>query len=661
MGTRSISRLVLLLGVALLSRAQDLTSLSFEEFMDIKVSSVNKTPQKLSRTPGAVFVITGDDIRRSGAGSLPEVLRMAPGVHVARISGTSWAVGIRGFNGLYSNKLLVMIDGRTVYNGLFSGVLWSENLIMMDDIERIEVIRGPGATMWGANAVSGVINVISKSARATDGGIAGISGGSFDPVRARVRYGKKINDMSAWRAWAQYSLTGQTQLSPGGPRVSPWPTALAGARLEVETSPNDAVMLEGQVYRNTSPVSQNVTSGGMAIIATNQSGSTNGYLMAQWEHTNRRGDVSKLQFFDNYDALNGGMFTAAVQTMDVDFHHTIHAGSRHSLILGGGGRANDISTVGSAVFSFDPAHSTYGIFNAYVQDDWTLVRDRLSVELGARVEAFSHVGSALEPTAKLMWTPTAGTGYWASFSRAVRTPAHTDFAVRVPLTVPGNPLPIELLGSQQFRPEVLDAAEVGGRFEVNRKLGFDVSLFRHWYSGLHSYQLPLNTDGSITASALSSLAESFAIPAITVNGMNGINQGGEATARYDIQPGWQVSGSYSSLFSMTSYRTGSSSLNSFFVPYYTPKHQWQIRTSRDFERAWSTDLVLRRTGDFPGHALPGYTQVDCRIAKRAGDTLEFSVSGTNLLRPYQQEFVGQFLYPAGLVRRGIEAGLHWSF
>lgn len=330
-------------------------------------------------------------------------------------------------------------------------------------------------------------------------------------------------------------------------------------------------------------------------------------------------------------------------------------------MAGGGARESRISTAGTQAFSFDPAEATYGIFNVYLQDEWTISRDRLALELGTRIETFTRAGTAIEPTARLMWTPTPGTGYWFSVSRAVRTPAHTDFAVRLPVALPGIPVSLLLLGNENFRPELLKAFEVGGRFEVNRRLGFDVSLFRHWYSFLSTYRLPFVPDPAQMAAALSIGAALQPIPAMTSNGMDGLNQGAEVSARLEIQPSWQISGSYSSLFSATSFTGDSNPANSFVLPYFTPKHQWQIRSAKDFGRTWSTDVVLRRTGEFPNHALAGFTQIDCRMAKRFGEAFEFSISGTNLLRPYQQEFVGQFLFPAGLVRRGVESSLRWSF
>jgi iron complex outermembrane receptor protein len=534
------------------------------------VSSVSKSLQKASRSAAAVYVISQEDIRRSGADSLPEVLRLAPGVHVARIIGSSWAVGIRGFNNIYSNKLLVMIDGRTIYIALLSGVLWSENLVMLDDIERIEVIRGPGATMWGANAVSGVINIITRSAQATVGGMAAVNGGTFAPLRARVRFGRPIGDSGAWRAWGQYGLQGHTYPSPGAARPGSWPTVRGGVRFELQPTERDAVLIEGEIHRNSIAAAPEMATA-FAGPARPNTGTTNGYLMGRWSHTNRRGDPTTLQAYENLDAIDAGSFTAGLRTFDLDLHHTIHLRGNHDLLIGGGLRHNSISTTGTPGFSFDPASRGYRNLNLYAQDSWGLVRDRLTLDLGAKAEHYEHAGFAFEPTARLMWTPSASQGYWLSVSRAVRTPAHTDWALRVPIFTSLLPVPLMLSGSDGFRPENLTAFEAGARFELRKSLAFDVSLFRHQYTRLHSY--------AIGAGMPATFGTMPAIPAATVNGMDGVNTGAEVSGHYRARGGWQLGGSYSSLFSRTTVRPGFNPAAMFELPYYTPRHQWQVRVS----------------------------------------------------------------------------------
>lgn len=647
---------VCILAPALRGQSQDLTALSLEDFMNIEVTTVRKSSEKIARTAAAVFVITREDIRRSGASNLPEVLRLAPGVHVAQISGTSWAIGIRGFNNIYSNKLLVMIDGRTIYNALLSGVLWSEDIVMLDDVERIEVIRGPGATMWGANAVSGVINIITRNAKDTEGGLAAVSAGNFDQVNARLRYGQKLGRNGAWRAWTQYSRLGQTPLMPGPSGLVPWSAMRGGVRLDWARD-RESVLVEGEVQRDTAETLP--TAAGGAAPRAVDSGATSGYVMARWDHTTRRGDQIRAQIYENEDALNGGTFTARIHTLDLDVQDTIPLSHGHQLMIGGGGRWNRIETVGTPQFQFEPANATYRIFNAFAQDEWELVKDRLLLTVGAKLERYTMAGSALEPTVRVAWTPAKRQTYWFSASRAVRTPAHTDYSVRVPIELPGLPFGLLLMGSDQFRPEVLRALDAGARFQPSPRWAIDLAVFRDWYGLLHSYRISLPGGADLPPGMGGSAP--FFLPAVTSNGLNGLNQGGEATVEYDVRPGWRLSGNYSFLSGGTSFRPGFDATNSFAFPDYTPKHDWRLRSSWDFRRVWEVDLTFSRVGALGRGALPAHSQVDCRIGRKLGEFAELSISGRNLLRPYQQEFVGQLIYPAGLVPRSVEAGVRWRF
>lgn len=651
-----LSILTALLSQTLCAQEKDLTTLTLEDFMNLKVTSVEKSPHKLSRTAAAVFVITQDDIRRSGATSLPEVLRLAPGVNVARIGGYRWAVSIRGFNTIYSNKLLVMIDGRTIYNAIFSGVLWSENQVMLEDVDRIEVIRGPGATMWGANAVSGVINIITKSARETTGGLAAVSGGNIDRVRTRVRYGAPIGRAAAWRAWAQY-----VQLDERGfslPRLDNWNAVRGGMRIDWQPGPRDELLVEGEVQKSN-PIEMQMLDDTLGSVTNRaaEKGGTSSYLMGRWTHITSGGHELTLQAFGDDNRISTGIFDSRVRVLDFDFQNTLRATPRHALIFGGGARSNLIEVAGTPVVFFVPANRTYYTFNTFVEDDWVLRPDKLSLSVGAKAEHYTLAGFALQPTARLMWTPTPRQGYWISASRAVRTPAHTDYAVRLRIAIPGLPIPIELMGSDRFKPEAVTAIEGGARFQIRRRWGLDIAAFRHSYSGLHSYRM----GAPILFGADPAAQESVVIPAVTTNGLDGLNQGVEAVVHYDVRRGLRLSGSYSALFATTSYRQGLYAGNAFSFSDYTPEHQWYLRSAWDFARNWTADAVFYRTGELPGGVLPPYSRLDCRIARKFGEFAELSVGGQNLLRPFHREFVDNGSFPSALVYRNIGIEVRWHF
>lgn len=368
MGALSLRLLAIGLAVIALSAQEpDLTSLSLEDFLNVEVTSVSKSRRKLSQSAAAVFVITQEDIRRSGAVSLPEALRMAPGVHVARIKGDVWAISIRGFNSINSNKLLVLIDGRVIYSPLLSGVLWNEHLLMLEDIERIEVIRGPGGTLWGANAMTGVINIITKDSTATQGGLAAISGGGFDPARVRARFGGRMGKQAAWRAWGQVSVQAPTRMPEISMELGRRPNQRAGMRVDWEKSPQDSLLFEGEVanaigFQATEAVRPGGLVPGWQSVDTR---STQGYLLGRWTHTSRRGDDLVVQTHLAHDHSDGGIFQAGIRTLDLDLQQSFRLPKRHTLIAGGGARSNAITTVGTPSFSFEPANKSYSILNVF--------------------------------------------------------------------------------------------------------------------------------------------------------------------------------------------------------------------------------------------------------------------------------------------------------
>lgn len=639
-----------LIGIALLSACgtsgQNLAEMSFEDFMQIKVLSASKSLKEVSRTPAAVYVLTRDEIRRSGATNLPEALRLVPGVEVAQITGVTWAIAIRGSNNVNSNKLLVLIDGVTVYNPLMSGVVWSEQSMLLDDIERIEVIRGPGATMWGANAVNGVINVITRRTGPTPGGTSTVVAGSGDPLQTRLRY-EHSGKRASWRIWGQYSLYEQLYPQSGIPRLDPWPTVLGGFRTDISLSAQDKLTVQGEVRRYEGRI-RNLFSGGNDGSPNN---GTDGYIMARWEHVGRRGDSTVLQLHEFANSLDAGYFKSQIRTFDLDFHHTFRVSEKHDLMLGAGMRSNSIRTAGTSDFFFDPAKNVYGIYNIFAQDDWTLIRDRLSAEIGIKLERFEREGLTFDPTARIIWTPSRRQDYWVAFSHAVRVPSHVDYAIRATLSLPELPLPVYLQGSETVRPEAFNALEVGARFRLRRNLLLDLALFSNDYDRLISYQ----------PAGLAMTNGQPVLRASTVNGMTGFNRGGELTFRWDPGAGIALSGSYSHLYTEDGYEPGFDARTAFALPSFAPKHQWQIHASRDFKRRWSLDGGYFRSSQMAHGLIPAYGRLDVRIARRFGESAEIGLLGKNLLRAYHLEYPSDLVYRPEYLRRSVAVMLRWSF
>ena len=638
--------------------------MSLEDFLNVEVTSVRKSRQRLSRTAMAIHVITQDDIRRSGATNLPEALRLAPGVHVSRVNGANWAVSIRGFGSFYANKLLVMIDGRTIYSPVMSGVEWSRHLVMMEDIERIEVIRGPAGSVWGANAVSGVINVITKSASETQGTLVSMQSGSRDPLQTSVRYGAKTGN-AAWRTWMHHATVGQARIG-GLPDLRSWNSSRAGMRIDYRRGDRDAFVLEAEGMDNRA--SQYITTypGPFQARALKySSGGPGGFVLGDWRHSTSRWGESKLQTYLNVDSSNLGAVTLDTRTWDADFQHTVEWRRGHNLIAGGGFRVNRISTGLSEILSFTPAQATYTVANAFVQEDWEIAPDKLTLSLGGKLERYTYAGAAFQPTVRAAWTPSNRQTYWAAASGAVRAPSHTDFAMRLPVGQFGSaflPVRLTLSGDRTFAPERLKALESGARWQLLHRVVAELTVFRHHYSGLQAYQLP-GPPGQLFSIALSPGVSIPDIPARIVNGRNGRNTGWEASAHVDISKRWRVSGFHAAFSAAELPRKGIDLASTSAVLSYFPKHQTQIRSSWELVRRWSAELSVQRTGalEFPDVApLGAWTRVDFRVAHRIGERCELSLDGKNLARPRQQEYVGNWLYPTGSMARSISAGLRWE-
>ncbi|MBM3811457.1 MAG: TonB-dependent receptor [Acidimicrobiia bacterium] len=649
---------------ALRAEEKDLTSLSLEDFLKIEVVSVRKSHQKLSRAPAAVHVITQEDLRRSGAVSLPEALRLVPGVHVARLSGSMWAVGMRGVNSFANNQLLVMIDGRTIYHPIMSGVLWNHHMIMLEDIERIEVIRGPAGAVWGANAVGGVINVITRKAEATQGAMLAASGGSMDPGRYSFRFGSKVGQRLAWRSWVHQERNGQA-IDSAGPELDGWNTGRAGVRLDWSGNDSSQVTVQAEVALLDADANVTRYPRPLALeIAKVRSGGGAGFLLAEWSRVNRRGDQTKLQVFQDIQEMDTGIVPIGVRTFDIDVQHSLRLPYGHHLLAGGGFRVSQLSTDGNRNLFFEPAGRTYMISNTFLQDDWEISPDLLVLTLGAKVERYTLADPAFQPSVRLMWTPARKQAYWAAVSGAVRVPSHVDYALRYPLGASsGNLIPVPLLisGSEQVQPEKLRAVEAGARWQLGKRAAVEVTAFHNRFRGLSEYQTPFPLTAQNFGAALQRGQRS--IPATIVNSRNAVLRGGEIVAQYDVMRSWRMAGSYSTAMRNSRLRPGYSAERILRQSPHYPAHMGQIRSSFDLRRRWLLDLEVYRTGELKhdgAKAAAGWTRTDLRLERRIGEQAGIFLNAQNLLHANHAEFAGEFSYADGKIGRSISIGLRWG-
>lgn len=624
--------------VAQVKSPSDIGELEFAQLANIKVTSVSKKEESLSGAAAAIHVITPEDIRRSGATSLPEVLRLAPGLQVARIDARRWAVSARGFNGEFANKLLIMVDGRTVYTPLFSGVQWRLVDPVLEDIERIEVVRGPGATVWGANAVNGVINIITKSAQATQGGLVTAGGGSEETAFGVLRYGLKLNDDAFLRVYAKGGLGDDTRLAGGGASVDAWQSGLGGFRLDWNPTGADTVMVQGEFYAGTSDQFSSVA------FPFDPARYHGGHALARW--TRELGDDSRtsLQFFYNRNVLDQEGFQEDRDQYDVEFQHQFALGTRNNFVWGGGYRLNlDRMLPGKlGTVTFLPAEDEVHQFNFFLQDTLTLVPDRLTFTPGVKLELHEYTGLEVQPGARLAWTPHADHTFWASVARAVRTPSRADEALFAPAAAPFFSLPNSALPAER-----LTAYELGYRTQPHARVTLDTALFYNDYDRLRSNERPF-------------------LPApATVRGslLRGETYGVETIANWQALDHWRLTASYTYLNTQLHRESGSTAAAAAADPErQSPRHEMAVRSRLDLTRDVEFDASYRFVDSLPALGIAAYHSVDLRLGWRPRKNLELSLVGQNLLNSAHAEFRTGFVAPVPKeIERSVYGKVTWRF
>src|ERR1700693_2824920 len=561
----------------------DVTALSMEDLMNIQVTSVSKRTQKVADAAAAIFVITQEDLRRSGATSIPEALRLVPGLEVARIDENKWAIGSRGFNGRFDNKLLVLIDGRSVYTPLFSGVYWNVQDVMLEDIDRIEVIRGPGATLWGANAVNGVINIITKKAKATQGGLVTAGGGNEERGSVAARYGDKIGGDTSYRIYGKYFDWGPSKYANGGTANDGWEAQRWGVRAGFTPAGSNSFTLQGDLYH--SGYNETLTVPSFAVPYSNtfpNSGAySGGNVLGRWNHSSEGGSMSLQMYYDNTTLSDNSLFVDHQNLFDVDFQDGFHVGDSQQMVWGLGYRSIMDRNDPSFSVSLQPTQRSLNQFSAFLQDEISLVHS-LRLTVGSKFEHNAFTGFEFEPNVRLLWTMTPNQSIWTAVSRAVRTPALTEEGLRltsavVPPGIPQNPTPLPALitvyGSHNFQSEDLLAYELGYRVQVTSTLSTDVATFYNQYSNLRTAEpgAPF-IEGSPVPTAI-------VVPFVAGNKMGGGTYGAELIADWKVTPKWRLVGSYSYLQMDIAQNASSLDPTADLPNRSSPRHQWYVRSS----------------------------------------------------------------------------------
>jgi iron complex outermembrane receptor protein len=587
----------------------ELADLSIEELSNIEVTSVSKRPERLFDAPASVYVITADDIRRSGAGTLPEVLRLAPNLQVAQVSNTGYAITARGMNGSNNsapNKLLVMIDGRSVYTPLFSGVFWDAQDVVLEDVERIEVVSGPGGTLWGVNAVNGVINVITRSAHATGGALAvaraGTNGGD-----AALRYGG-TGGSASWRVYAKALDRTHNELASGARVNDAWRQQQAGFRADWDRGA-DTFSLNGNAYRGNEEQAEpgviNIAGSTQRLGTVRTEGAN---LTGRWQRQLESGGALAVQaYFDFSRREVPPSFTESLDIADVQFQHSLPALGAHSVVWGANYRYSWDRVKNSDIVAFLPADTNQVWSSLFLQDEIAL-RDDVRLTIGTRGERNPYTGMEWLPTARLGWKLAPGHSLWASASRTVRAPSRLD----VDAFIPGKP-PYVLAGGPLVRSEVAKVVELGYRGQPMADASWSLSVFHNKYDDLRTQELlPSRT------------AVAFG------NNMEGQATGIEAWAYYQATQDWRLSAGLTALHEKLRLKPGSNDVAGLTTVGRDPAHTAQLRSSYAFDDAHELEVAVRNVGALAVGQVPAYTAVDARFGWRLSRNLELSISGRNL-------------------------------
>ena len=647
-------------GAAQAPSQTDLSRMDVEDLMNIKVTSVSKREQSLARTAAAVFVITQEDIRRSGATNIPDLLRMAPGVDVEQIDANSWAISVRGFNARYSNKVLVLIDGRTVYTPSFSGVFWEHLDMPLENIERIEVIRGPGASVWGANAVNGVISIFTKSSKDTKGGLVTAGGGSQVHALGMAQYGGTVGKDSAYRVFGKYFDIGNSAMPDGSPAADHWSRVHGGFRSDWDLSGRDSLMVQGDLFANEE--SQSRRTGFIATpfdrIFSQSLDAAGGDVLARWNHTLAGGSQTSFQaYYDTYRRTDLGV-PEVLTTFDLDFQHHIAAGDRHDIVWGLGYRVSRSGLSPGYAVGFSPPSRTDNLYSGFLQDE-IRASDSLWFTIGLKLEHNAYTGLEIGPSVRLAWSPPGSRHtIWAAASKADRQPARADTGIQTNLQV----IPItsdfvqvlQLSGNPRIKDEELRDYELGYRTEFTKTVSLDVATFLSFYHHLQTAEpQPMVV---IPGSPVQ-----FVIPLQYDNKAHAVTYGGEVSVRWNPASRWRISPGYSYLHGTIRQDPSSQGLASDNLASGFPQNMFQIRSSLNLGRRTEFDQSLYYTARLPGGSIPGHARLDLRLARRLGEGAEISLVGQNLLRPRSTEYGDSFAVIGTQAVRSVYGQIRWRF
>ena len=613
------------------SQLEELKKLSIEELAETDITGTGRRPEKLEEAAAAVSVITSDDLRRYGVMNLPQALRLADTLHVANIGGPSWAISARGFNITTANKMLVMIDGRTVYSPVFAGVFWEAQDIIIADIDRIEVVRGPGGTLWGANAVNGVIHIITKSAADTRGTFVNAAAGSNTLGPVAVRHGGRFGAAGSYRAYAKVRSQDAPPLEGAGvPGGGEHVFGQAGFRIESDRTGSNYAIFQGDIFNGDTSLPGNLD----RSIAWR-----GGNLLARWTNRSTSGAETTLQaYYDYFYRRVPVQYRGTLNTIDFDAQHQ-RAFGRHVFVVGGGYRRYEGDDLGDGPgFFFDPQVRVSHRSNVFAQVQLDLTRN-LFLTAGSKVEHNEFTGAEVQPFLGLRWTRRAQT-FWTSVSRAVRVPTRFDVDLRI--RIPPTQV-IGLTGTDDFKSESVIAYEAGYRTRLGNRLSIDLAVFDHRYDDLRSQEFPTEPGQ----------------PVRLMNMLNAESRGVELTAKAQLIDSWQIAAGYTHLWKELTLDPGSQDRTGGAAEANDPRHIFKVRSYVNFGTRVEFDTFFRYVSSLPQPVVRAYSEIDSRFGYHLRPGWDVSLVGVNLLSPGHVEFRGGTA--AQLSERAVTLRSTWRF
>jgi iron complex outermembrane recepter protein len=605
---------------------RDLTELSLAELAEVKVITVQKRPEALKDTPAAVTVITGDEVEASGATSIPALLRRAPGVHVSQLDASQWAIGIRGFTNTVARSQLAIQDGRSLYTPLFAGTYWDVQNPFLEDVERIEIIRGPGGTLWGANAVNGIVNILTKSSRDTRGGLLVLGGGNQERGFGRARFGGGWGRATTYRAYASY-FNRAAESEPDAGEYDAWHMSQGGFRMDWAPRASDAVVVQGDVYSGSAGRKATFATFTPPYLETvvGDAELTGGNVRARWSRAfSESRDVTVQAYYDR-TGRDEASLSEDRDTFDVEGQYRAAVGGRHVFVAGLGYRISDGRTTSVPTLAFVPPDRTDHLFSGFLEDTFAIVPERLRLTVGTKVERNDYSDFELQPSGRLVFSAGPRHSFWAAVTRPVRTPTRfdRDLVLNLPVAA-GTPAFVRLLGDEGFETERSTVYELGYRAQVSPRLSVDVTAFHNRYPNLVGYEggAPFADKGLLI------------LPLRAANGTHGRVNGAEISADVRLVDHWLLRGAYSYLdMQLESAAEGADDAEGS-----SPRHQAYVSSTTTLPGRLTVAAFYRWVARLPFQDVPAYSELDLRLQWRASDRVDLSVNGENLLHERHAEF-----------------------